>query len=219
MSAPAFNPELIVEVCSVCDRACKGCYAPNVVNSRSKFEVYQQSPELFLSPADLQSRLEALPKLPRVVSLRGGEPTRHPELSQLIHIARSVVAGEIYLETHGRWLLKDDEQELARALSETKTIVKISFDKMHQISPASLQAMTDKLERAGIEFRIAITEVDQSAMLATRQLCPWLQDHIFIFQKKALRLSELPQPKLGVIASSGVRVNSLNVREPFRATL
>ena len=68
----AFTPELIVEATTVCDRACNGCYAPNVVSKEDATLLLKNSPSLFLTQEKLASTLSLLPEIPRNISVRGG---------------------------------------------------------------------------------------------------------------------------------------------------
>jgi MoaA/NifB/PqqE/SkfB family radical SAM enzyme len=38
----SFNPDLIIEVTAACNRACVGCYAPNVVSNESAISLYEK---------------------------------------------------------------------------------------------------------------------------------------------------------------------------------
>lgn len=123
-----FAPDLIIEATSVCDRACVGCYAPNVISRASVEDLLNQDPSLFLTPDKLESTLRKLHQINLhksvVVSIRGGEPTRSPFISQLIEITSTEMpSAEIYLETHGRWVItaQDISCESDEKINQVKT--------------------------------------------------------------------------------------------------
>ena len=107
-----FCPDLIVEVTSICDRACSGCYALNIVSKKSKMAVYEQFQNLFLDSTVFSARLGEIADSAQTISFRGGEPTRHPFLSRLLELTADKTDSKIYLETHGRWVLDETEGEL-----------------------------------------------------------------------------------------------------------
>jgi len=218
-----FNPDLIVEVTSVCDRACVGCYAPNVIATGSPQEIYDSSPSLFLSPADLKHTLDQIAtisstaSMPSHISLRGGEPTRHPLLSELIGLL-SVESTSVYLETHGRWLLPQSVRAykgLINSLIDNGTTVKLSFDSMHGLSKDDLKTITDILSVNAVKFLIAITESNDNTFELARSRCDWIPDSQIIVQPKATSASALVKPKMGVIGVDGRLKTSLNSKSSF----
>jgi len=211
-----FCPDLIVEVTSICDRACSGCYANNIISSKSKLETLQKFPKLFVDPAALNISMANLEIYPMTVSFRGGEPTRHPLLNQIIKETFELTGAQLYLETHGRWLIESPDPDLVDTLNETKSTVKISFDKMHEIGVESLRAMTKCLDSNGVQFVVAITEEDSPTFMDTRVKCNWVPDSKIIFQKKTKKISELPSPPIGVINCAGILTKSLNTKAGYR---
>jgi integrase len=111
-----FQPDLIVEVTGACNRACDGCYAPNVV-AKDAASIYETRPEIFLKALSLKHALSEISTPVRIASVRGGEPTLHPEIVTLLRIA-AIHADQVFLETHGRWLMED---EIRKLLSYGKT--------------------------------------------------------------------------------------------------
>lgn len=212
-----FSPDLIVEATSVCDRSCKGCYAPNVVSKENISKFFRERPELFLSKESFRSSLEAIGIKLSVASIRGGEPSRHPELPSLFSILRET-ATTVYLETHGRWVLEDTEY--ARALIEScranHVILKISFDSMHGLGDAALKAIVDRAEGVNIEYVIAITELDEKSFENTRASCSWISDSKIIFQKKEKISEDLIRPKIGVVHVDGNFSPTLSVKASFQ---
>jgi len=139
MSAyPTFSPDLVVEVTTACDRQCAGCYAPNVVGSPQDL---RQRPELFVKPEQLKNSLEPLKdKNVRSIAIRGGEPTIHPQLEDVLTIVHSI-SREVYLETHGKWLLNPVRAAKLETMSRLGTVVKLSHDPMHDSSEPELRQM------------------------------------------------------------------------------
>jgi organic radical activating enzyme len=151
-------------------------------------------------------------KIP-AVSIRGGEPTRHPEISSLIRVV-SLFSNAVFLETHGRWILTDSDAsaELLSACQEVRAIVKISFDRMHGKMDLPLREITDKLDGIGVEYAIAITEFTQDEFRETRGACDWVPNSKIIFQQKAKTINELMMPKIGVVRINGSLSHSLTAR-------
>jgi organic radical activating enzyme len=211
-----FCPDLIIEVTSICDRACSGCYANNIISNKSKLETLRKFPNLFLDPDSAEKLIVNLDSIPNTISFRGGEPTRHPMLSRIIKDTYKHTGAELYLETHGRWLLEQTDCELIDALKETQCIVKISFDKMHEITEAALRKMTCSLENARIQFVIAITEKDRTAFKVTRAKCHWIPEAKIVYQRKANNMSELPKPPMGVLNCTGTLAENLNAKAGYK---
>lgn len=212
-----FNPDLVVEVTSVCNRACPGCYAPNVVSNKSASELMKKDSSLFLS---LQSLNETImfwdQELPKVLSIRGGEPSLHPELPFILKSFR-FFSREIVIETHGRWLLaknRSSYEELIQTILEAGVVVKISYDSMHGLSGEELMEITDYLEFRGGKYLIAITESTTKEFEATRNTAMWIEDEKILYQKKAKGINELIKPRLGVINASGILTSDLNSKFP-----
>jgi organic radical activating enzyme len=205
-----FHPDLIIEATTVCDRACQGCYAPNVVSKKDIQSMYVENPALFLSSCNLSSSLNNSNGV-AVIAIRGGEPTRHPKLIELLEIA-SHHAKEIYLETHGRWILSADKKqnslsewsELLDSCRQLNVQIKLSFDRMHGLSESELKETTETLAQQQIKWLVAITEPDSEHFQSTRAKCAWIPDHQIIFQKKALTGEHLIRPKVGVITVNGM---------------
>lgn len=205
-----FQPDLIVEVTGACNRACVGCYAPNVV-AKDAASVYETRPELFIGATALNNAWNDLSEFPRVTAIRGGEPTLHPELPVLLKtVAKHSV--HVYLETHGRWLMEESfipYMELLETIKTNQIIVKISFDKMHGLKADELQRMTHFLSWHDVDYKIAITESSLTEFIATRSLCSFVKDEQIIYQPKAVTESELVKPLIGTI----------NVRGELKRTL
>lgn len=200
-----FSPDLIVEVTGACNRACVGCYAPNVVSNESAITLYEKRPELFLGVVGFNNALNEIEKYPTITAIRGGEPSLHPKLPILLLMA-SRHSFLVMLETHGRWLLPENignHKELLQAIRDNKIIVKLSFDKMHGMKKEELQRITDFLNWYEIGYRIAITENTLADYIETRALCSWIDEEKIIFQQKAISETDLVKPLIGTINVRG----------------
>ena len=201
-----FVPDLIVEATSVCDRACAGCYAPNVVTTQSKSDLFRTNPEFFLEPSALKSALRTLEHSVPVhtLAIRGGEPSRHPLLPELIAIA-ATSSSKVILETHGRWILEGGSgaNALLQACRDNNVQVKISFDRMHGLAADKLKTIWDLLQAQGLQILVAVTESSEAEFLKTRSLCHWVPESQIIFQMKAKSDADLVRPNVGVINRSG----------------
>lgn len=208
-----FRPDLIVEVTSVCDRACPGCYAPNLISKRKGEDLLRLNPKLFLSAPALSLALSQMSRLD-MMTFRGGEPSKHPALDELLRIARQYCSS-IFLETHGRWILNEDGADLLSVCRDLGIILKVSFDKMHGLSREDLRAISTKLSKLGIRHCVAITESTFEEFLKMRGECQWLEDHEVIYQKKASQLKELVRPKIGVLKVDGTLMGNLTAKASF----
>lgn len=208
-----FNPDLVIEVTAVCNRACKGCYAPNVVSKDSAADLIEKEPSLFLDPNVLQGVLISMQDgTPEIISIRGGEPTLHPGLPRILSTTR-FFATSVVIETHGRWLLSRDRdayQSLIHSIIENNVKLKISFDSMHALKTDELQEIISFLETNSISYYVAITEEDVGKFITTRNSISWVRDEQIFFQKKASRSEDLIRPKFGVINSKGQLKDALN---------
>ncbi len=215
----AFTTDLVVEVTSACNRACDGCYAPNVVSNKPAEELIVKDPELFINVSKFRRLINDWPTFqPEVISIRGGEPSLHPLLPNII-FELTKFNSEIFIETHGRWLLERDKTPylaLINALAMSRSTVKISFDSMHRLNPSDLKVMTDYLSVSGIRFAIAITERTDSDLLAARNLCSWVSDDRIYFQYKAEKGEDLLKPSIGVINVKAELVENLNYKFDIR---
>lgn len=208
-----FNPDLVIEVTSACNRACSGCYAPNVVSNKAAGELMKLDSGLFLSLQSLNQTLMFWDQeLPQILSVRGGEPSLHPELPSILKSFK-FFSDEIVVETHGRWLLaknRSSYEELIQVSLDCKIIIKLSYDSMHGLSAEELREITDYLEARGGKYLIAITENTIKEYEAIRSTAMWIEDGKILYQKKAKSVDELIKPRLGVINTKGILSSSLN---------
>lgn len=205
-----FTPDVVVEVTKACDRMCRGCYAPNIlINSSTPDHVRAGlAPSIFLEPLALETGLARLCGTSTVngLAIRGGEPTLHPDLPLLLQKA-APYARSTYLETHGRWLVNpragDFRDNLMGALRRNSVILKISFDRMHQITAQKITDMVRIADAHGIRWTIAITEESESEAQNIRNEVDWVPDNQIFFQRKAKKSLDLVRPRLGTITSLG----------------
>ncbi len=200
-----FFPDVIVEVTGACNRSCMGCYAPNVVSKEGATALYEKQPQLFIGIKAINDAFNEIGGYSGIIAIRGGEPSLHPKIPILLRIA-STKGQNVFLETHGRWLLPGSIAEYGELIKYIKgdgIIVKISFDKMHGLKKEELQQITDFLNWHYIDYRIAITEKTLADYTVTRSLCSWIPDNKIIFQLKATSEGELVRPSLGIINVKG----------------
>ncbi len=210
MDIAPFSSDLIVEATLVCDQSCIGCYAPNWVSKEIPADSFKSKPHLFLSPDALTSALRSIRPhggKPFAVSIRGGEPSRHPALSSLIEILHPY-ASTIFLETHGRWIGRN--LIMLNACRMFKIIVAIAFDAMHELPAGAVRDFCRYLDRESVAWRVVITEESQKAFAATRALCDWCSDEQVVYQQKVARSIQLVRPKLGVVRVDGTIANTLS---------
>ena len=203
-AAGTFAPDLIVEVTTVCDRACPGCYSPTLRTHEDIEATHRSHPELFMSPETLDLAIVDLGERPDGMSLRGGEPSRHPRLAALIEVAARHTH-RVWVETHARWLLGNNRfaAEWLSVLVRTGSIVKVSYDRMHSLSEPQLRAVVKALDEARVRWSVAITEPDSASFAATRRECAWIEDERVIFQHKVRDHRLLVEPRLGTIDVAG----------------
>jgi organic radical activating enzyme len=213
-----FMPDVIAEITTACDRRCPGCYSPTLVSNESPEDLYNQHPELFMSPELFDDLLQSLQKRDLIISLRGGEPSRHLKLLDMIHVA-SRYCKTIYVETHARWILLE-ENNLTRLWIEGfrrhKVITKISFDSMHALKGESLEQITKTLDRNSVTWQVAITEESHEEFLKSRMKCTWIPDERITFQHKVRNHNELIQPRFGIISINGNIIGRLTSKESFQ---
>lgn len=216
-----FTPALIVEATSVCDRSCPGCYAPNVVSKLSSENLFAERPDLFLDPHKLDEILSKVNTTPNekigIASIRGGEPTRHPNLLAIVELL-SHSAEKVFIETHGRWIVDLDTNyaDLLDGCRKNRTVIKLSFDKMHDGASLPLRKITDTLDKMKIGYLIAITESSEHEFLLTRAICYWVPNSKISFQKKAVKVDELIMPEIGVVRVNGTFSHTLNSKISFK---
>jgi len=206
----AFKPDLVIEATSVCDRACIGCYAPNVVSRESSQTLLSTKPSLFLFPENLVLAISELDLAQKIVSIRGGEPTRNPLLPELLKVLTKTGA-RLYLETHGKWLIdEEDHGLLLRSLIETGTNVKLSFDSMHGTAREELASMIAILHENSIPCSVAITEASSDLFVKVLSSIKSLAIGEIYFQTKATTLEALVRPSIGVVGVDGLLKKSLS---------
>jgi len=219
-----FKPELTVEVTMVCDRACPGCYAPNLISRDDPETALRKHPALFLKPEALGQRLSEITSSVKrqlaSLSLRGGEPTMHPALPALLKVAARF-AHHLFVESHAKWALPGGpdaagtHETTLRALARPNVTLKVSFDSMHETAPPDLKLLLEHLDRRRVRWLVAITEPDDERFAQRRAQCAWVPDAKIVRHEKATRASQLYVPPFGVILPDGRLLRSLSVRRGF----
>ncbi len=188
-----FEPDLIIEATNACNKACRGCYAPNVI-------VSEDSQSNGVSNLTVTTLEHLWPSSVGVVAIRGGEPTLNPRISELIASA-SQRCERVYLETGGDWIKPG--HGLLKVLSATGCIVKLSVDSMHESRKEALLKNLETLRLAGVPSAVAITERSNESFDTSIGLLPSdFNGEIFV-QQKATKVSDLIRPRLGVISAKG----------------
>lgn len=212
-----FVPDVILEVTTACDRNCPGCYSPTLVSKESPEDLLRDHPSLFMTPEVLSTSLAALQRTDLTIAMRGGEPSRHFQLGELI-IAAQNYTQLIYIETHGRWILNDNTltQRWLEIFKTYDVICKLSFDSMHGLKSEQLKLITEKLDTHNVYWMIAITEVTENEFALVKASCPWIPESKILFQKKVKNHNELIQPPLGIISTAGVNQGAPSSKETFK---
>lgn len=209
MMPRSFAPDLVIEVTRACDRACVGCYAPNILLKKTSTA---KSDGLFLSREALQAALETLRERPNLVAVRGGEPSLHEDLQALLSLMKQH-CNQVTLETHGRWLLDETSRLSLAELSRLGITVKVSFDRMHALSTTSLKRMISRLDESNVTYLVAITEATEEAFeCVASSIAAFVDRSRLIFQKKADNSSQLLKPRIGVIDTAGKLSLSLTAK-------
>lgn len=200
-----FAPDLLVEVTSVCDRAWPGNYSSALRTTNDPRAFLAVRPDLFLATDKLRTALESLGRRDLSIALRGGEPSRHARLLDLVRCA-TPFARELFVETNARWTVEPRRsvREWLAELATLRTILKISFDRMHALDPRDLEEIVSQLERHGVRWLVAITAPDEMTLTRTRELCRWVPDKRLVVQRERARV----HAPLGVIDVSGTRAAS-----------
>ncbi len=202
-----FLPDLIIEATNACNRACQGCYAANILVSK---KLQSKSPK-FLNLDDLDSAMKNFGSV-IVTSIRGGEPSIHPNIEKLLEtVAKN--SKIVILETHGRWIKPD--APLLAVCKKLEIQIKVSFDSMHGFSVDQLYGVHRTLISESIRYLVAITEPSYADFIATRSLCSWISNDRIIFQQKANALGELIKPTVGVIRIDGSVGRTLSAKKEF----
>ncbi len=209
----SFNPDLVVEVTNVCNKSCPGCYAPNIITTKSNTKTNKNGK--FLRASDLENTWLNIPDVD-TVAIRGGEPTLNPEILNIISYI-STRAKHVYLETNGDWI--KDGDDLINSVKNSNLIVKLSVDSMHGSSIEETRKRIEKLKRHSIKSMIAVTEED----LTTFEL--FIEMHLsdfegpILFQRKAKKIQDILKPRIGVLNTQGQLVNTVSVKSSFLSNL
>ncbi len=106
----------IIEITDHCNMDCPICLA----NNRSSYH---------LSPAEFKKKLDHLIDMEGsldLINLSGGEPTLHPQLPELIALAKRPEIAGISISTNGREFLKN--KDLLKMLIDNQVFISLQFD-------------------------------------------------------------------------------------------
>ena len=142
--APCPPPKVRAEKLAACPDACgpcgfhgQACHLPvlpitNACNLRCPICFgYNRADPYFMPPEEFAKRLDFLLDATGgvdLINITGGEPTLHPELLQILHLAKRPGIGRITLNTNG--ILLGRRPELAKALAELGVYVVLSLDSL-----------------------------------------------------------------------------------------
>ncbi len=107
----------ILEITDYCDLACPVCFADARAGA-NHLSVAQVS--------DMMDRLRRCEGDPEVIQISGGEPTRHPQILEILSMARRKGFKKIMVNTNGTRLATDPE--FVDALAETDPTIYLQFD-------------------------------------------------------------------------------------------
>lgn len=204
-----FRPDIILEVTNLCNMACSGCYAPNVLEKNKKAKDHIKH----LTLRELEDNWPAVGYVKKV-AIRGGEPTLNPGIGKILSFIKGK-ADEIYLETNGRWL--ECSTDFLKIIKENKTTIKFSFDKMHGVRISEKNNLLKSLIKENFRLSIAITtNTFDEFMLEYEEIDSDLLSEIEVFwQKKAFKIEDLVSPTFGVISKNGLFTSSVTAKLKF----
>jgi len=150
----------VFSITNACDLRCPICFTYNRSDER-----YFMSPQEFGRHIDFVVRATGGVDL---VNITGGEPTLHPQLTDLLRLAQRPEIGRVTVNSNGLTLAR--RPELAEQLAELGAYVILSLDtldpatsvRLHgrDITEAKLQAL-DNLERAGVSTTLLMVLVGE----------------------------------------------------------
>jgi uncharacterized radical SAM superfamily Fe-S cluster-containing enzyme len=141
----------LIEVNTGCNLACPTCFA-------------DAGPGYNLSLEQVDTMLEAFIRAegdPEVVQFSGGEPTLHPQLFQMIQLAREKGVRHVMVNTNGRRIAQD--ATWARKLGELRPMVYLQFDSLEDETYMKLRGEPLLVEKLKALERLA--ELDLNTIL------------------------------------------------------
>jgi uncharacterized radical SAM superfamily Fe-S cluster-containing enzyme len=141
----------LIEVNTGCNLACPTCFA-------------DAGPGYNLSLEQVEAMLDAFVRAegdPEVVQFSGGEPTLHPQLFQMIRLAREKGVRHIMVNTNGRRIARDPAW--ARQLGELRPMIYLQFDGLEDETYVKLRGEPLLAEKLAALERLA--ELDLSTIL------------------------------------------------------
>lgn len=195
-----FQPDLIVEATNACNLDCKGCYSANLLigNAKNKEKIRN------LNPIGFEDRLKTVINLEGkdnpIITFRGGEPSLAPDIDKLIFIA-SRYSNNVFLESNGLWLLDSGGKfnKLLNSIIKTSSILKLSFDKMHNSKPQLVSKIIKKARDFNIDLSFGVTAKSEDEFLFIVDDLSLPGDVTTYYQEFAKDVLELKAPGLGVI--------------------
>lgn len=108
----------VIPITSACNLDCPICYTIN--KNEGAFHI---SLEEFQATLDVIQRND--PDM-KIINLTGGEPTRHPQLTQIVRLCHEAGIHRVTISTHGLTFLHD--QAMLEELAELRARIVLSFD-------------------------------------------------------------------------------------------
>lgn len=189
----------LLEITADCDLACPICLVDGI-------GVPELSPE---EVANILDGLERTEGRIHMLTLTGGEPTRHPHFLEIVDLCRGrPEVGIVSVSTNGLRLSRDEE--LLRALCERGVVISLQFDGLEPGPSLDLRGRSDLaqkklhlLERIGeLDGRASLTltlarDVNEAELPGVLELL-FSMDHI-------LSIMVQPLARAGRAAKSGLR--------------
>ena len=141
----------LIEVNTGCNLACPTCFA-------------DAGPGYSLTLEQVETMLDAFVRAegdPEVVQFSGGEPTLHPQLFEMVRMARDKGIRHVMVNTNGRRIAMDEGW--ARELGELRPMVYLQFDGLEEETYVKLRGEPLLQEKLAALDRLA--ELDLSTVL------------------------------------------------------
>lgn len=108
----------VIPITSACNLDCPICYTINKNEG-----AFHMSPEEFGATLEVIRRND--PEM-KIINLTGGEPTRHPQLTELVRLCHQAGIHRVTISTHGLTFLHDEQ--MLQELAELRARIVLSFD-------------------------------------------------------------------------------------------
>ena len=147
----------LIEVNTGCNLACPTCFA----NAGPGFNLTLEQVDFML---DQFVRAEGDPE---VVQFSGGEPTLHPQLFEMIRMAREKGIKNVMVNTNGRRIARD--AEWARELGELRPMIYLQFDGLEERTYEKLRGEPLLQEKLAALDRLAELDLDTILVAAVER--------------------------------------------------